>query len=370
MKFLCERDELSEAVIGAGRALGSRGTSGVRLELSSNTCTVIGNGPEMSISASISVSNVEDGVAFVPPSLFGDLLRSMPEGAVEIATDDTTIQMRAGRTEFSLQLLNDIDTPRLRQHLSDPVVLNDKEFTSALRQVTRAASKDDSRDLLYTGVLFTKTESGIRLVCTDGIRLALRDIEGADFLPTDDDTEVIVPARALTELERLTHNLKPGHSDLAISMGAKEAAFQFGNWSLTTRLIDGRFRDYRQLLQPSYPRVLIADKSSLLESIRRLRRMAREARDIGTHLKFELSDTTLKLSVRIPLVGQAEDEIDVTFSGDEFVVAFDPELLAEGVEAVESEFVRVEFTENNRPACISNADNREYQYLLMPVKFR
>ena len=370
MKFLCERDELSEAVIGAGRALGSRGSSGVRLELSSNICMVVGNGPEMSISVSVDVSTVEEGSAVVPPVLFGDLLKSMPEGAIELTSDDTTIQMKAGRTEFSLQLLNDLDTPRLRQHLSDPVVLSDKDFTTALRQVTRAASKDDSRDLLYTGVLFTKIDSGIRLVCTDGIRLAIRDLEGADFLPSEEEVEVIVPARALTELDRLSHQARQNSGELAVSMGTKEAAFQFGNWMLLTRLIDGRFRDYRQLLQPSYPRVLIAEKSSLMESIRRLRRMAREARDMGTHLKFDLSNTTLNLSVRIPLVGQAEDEIDVTFSGDEFVVAFYPDLLADGVEAVESEFVRIEFTENNRPACISNSDNREYQYLLMPVKFR
>lgn len=369
MKLLCERDILADGLSTASRALSMRGSSGVRLSLEGNSLTVAGRGSDLMIEVSLTVSGASDGTAVVPAVLLADLVRSMPEGAIELETDETSAIVRAGRTDVSLQLLPDLDPPFIKSPSADEVTVKDAELRDALRQVVRASSRDDSRDVMYTGVLFASHEGGLRMVATDGIRLALRDLQGIDVLGEESGEEVIVPARALTELDRMIQGAKDRPTELAVRIGNREAVFDFDGFHLTTRLIDGKFRDYKQLLQPTYPRVLLVEKVVLQESLRRMRRLAKEAREM-THLKFELSTNTLEMSVRIPQIGQAKEVLDATFSGDDFVIAFDPELFSDGVDAVTTEIVRVEFTENNRPACISNADNKDFQYLVMPIRIK
>lgn len=369
MKLLCERDDLFEAINAAGRALSGRTSSGVRLSVERDTLTSSGRGADLMIEVTTPVTGVEDGSVVVPASLFSDLVRSMPEGSIELFADENSAVVRAARTELSVQALPDLEPPFIKSPSVDEVIVKDEEFREALRQVIRASSRDDTRDVMYTGVLFTSTETGLRMVATDGIRLALRDLQGIDVLGDEAGEEVIVPARALSELDRIMQNTRYRSDDLSVRIGAREAVFEFGGVHITTRLIEGRFRDYKQLLQPSYPRVLLVEKAVIVDGLRRLRRLAKEAREM-THLKLDIAPTTLELSVRIPQVGQAKETLDSTFSGDDFVVAFDPELLLEGVEAVGTEIVRIEFTENNRPACISNADDKDFQYLVMPIRFK
>lgn len=369
MKLLCERDELFEAINAASRALSVRGSNGVRLTLKENQLVSSGRGADLMIEVETTVSGMEDGSVVVPAGLLADLVKSMPEGAVEFTTDENSALLRAGRSELSLQLLADLDPPFIKSPSVDEVVVKDSELREALRSVIRASSKDDTRDVMYTGVLFSSTETGLRMVSTDGIRLALRDVQGIDVLGEESGEEVIVPARALAELDRMTQSSKDRHDELSVRIGSREAVFEFGGYHLTTRLIDGKFRDYKQLLQPSYPRVLLVDKQRVVDGLRRLRRLAKEAREM-THLRLDVSSSSLEMSVRIPQVGQAKESLDATFSGDDFVVAFDPELFADGIDAVSTDIVRIEFTENNRPACISNSDTRDFQYLVMPIRFK
>jgi DNA polymerase-3 subunit beta len=369
MKFLCERDELYEAVNAAGRALLGRVTSGVKLALVSEILYISGRGPDLMVEVELTVRGVEDGITVVPAALFADLVRSMPEGVVECTADDNTAIIKAARTELSVQTYPDLDPPFIRGDSVDRVTISSDSLREGLHQVVRASSKDDTRDVMYTGILFSSTDTGLRLVATDGIRLALRDMVGMTVLNSEVAEEVIVPARSLVELDRIIQSAKSEIKDLSVNVSAREAVFSFDRTILTTRLIDGKFRDYKQLLQPSYPRILLVDKQTIVEGLRRLRRLAKEAREM-THLRCEISATSMELSVRIPQVGQAKESFDVTFSGEEFAVAFDPELLLDGIDAVTSDIVRIEFTENNRPACISNADNKDLQYIVMPIKLK
>lgn len=371
MKFIVEKTQFFEGLSSATRALSQRtGAAGVKLTLDDKYLLISGRESDLTIEVTLSVSGSEAGTCIVPASLTSDLVRSLVDGAVEFVADDTNAVIRGGRSEFVVQLLPDLDPPFITGPEVEAVQVDDSEFREAVRQVIRASSKDDTRDYMYTGVLFSSVENGLRLVATDGIRLGLRDIAGLNMLREEIGNEVILPSRALGELDRIIQGSPKSIDSIFVRIGKKEAVFEFGDTKLTTRLIDEKFRDYRQLLQPSYPRVMLADRKLLIDALRRLRRMAKEAREI-THVRLEMiNGTSLELSVRIPQVGQATENLDITYSGDDFVVAFDPDLLLDGVEATTTEIVRIEFTENNRPACITNSDEREFQYLLMPIRLK
>ncbi|TAN28534.1 MAG: DNA polymerase III subunit beta [Actinomycetota bacterium] len=367
MKFHCEKDALFEALNIAGRAPSRSGmTPGVRLSLDGSRLQISGKDSDLLIEVSLPVMGTEDGTVILPSALTTNLIKSLPEGSVEFSSDDASAEVVGGRSKFIIQTLLDIEPPFIKSPVGDMVTVNEESFKEGLRQVIRAAAKDDARDVMYTGVLFSAVEDGLRMVATDGMRLAIRDIAGMNVLSADG--EVIVPARALSELERILSYQQNPSDHLSVEIGSKDAMFKIGEISLTTRLIEEKYRDYRQIMQASYPRRLIVDKKSFLESVRRLRIMAKENREI-THLRMDIEEGSVKLSVRSPQVGQATEDLDGIFTGEPFTIAFDPDLLLDGAEGVVSDSVSMEFTEMNKAACISNVDNNSYTYLLMPIRF-
>lgn len=367
MKFLCEKNTLFEALSTAGRAATRGGmTPGVKLSLEGSRLEISGKDPDLLIEVSLDVMGSEDGVVLLPAALTANLVKSLPEGSVEVGADDNSAEIIGGRSNFVIQTLPDIEPPFVKSQFGDLVTVNEEDFKEGLRQIIRAAAKDDARDVMYTGVLFSAIDGGLRLVATDGIRLAIRDITGMNVLGAEG--EVIVPARALSELEKLIGVQQNSSNHLSVQIGAKDALFKLGDITLTTRLIEEKYRDYRQILQATYPRRLVVEKKPFLESLRRLRIMAKENREV-THLRLDMEEELLRLSVKSPQVGQATEDLDSLFVGEPFSIAFDTDLLIDGVEGVSSEQVAIDFTEVNKAACISNVEDNSYTYLLMPIRF-
>ena len=365
MRFSCERDLLAESIGTASRALESKSFgSGVHLDLTGDKLLISGHETDILIEVTLEVFGIEDGHCVVPTPLTADLIRSLGEGVVELEVDDLSLTMRSQRAQMSVNLIVDYNPPYVRVADIEPVTVKQSDLKEALSQVIRASARSDARDFVYTGVLFAATETGLRLVATDGVRMAIRDISGLNLL--GENTEVIVPARSLVELERMLGS-KSSNDDLKVTITAKEATFQIGDSLLVTRLIEEKYRDYRQVIQPSYPKRLVAPKKDIMEALRRLRRMARENRDL-TNLKIEITESLMVMSVHIPQIGTAREDIDVTYVGEDVSLAFDPELLNEGIDAVSSEYVAIEMVASNKAVKICNADNADLTYLLMPIR--
>lgn len=365
MKLSCERDLLADSIGSAARALEARSFgSGVHMELSGDLLVISGHETDMLIEVRIEVNGLEDGHCVVPTPLTSDLIKSLYEGQVDIKADDNTMYMTSQRTKMSVNLITDYNPPYIRDEISTPVTVKQIEFREALSQVIRASAKSDARDFVYTGVLFASTERGLRLVATDGVRMAIRDLDGLNLLA--DESEVIVPARSLQELEKLLSS-KGSISELSVAIGKKEAIFQINDTTLVTRLIEEKYRNYKQVIQSSYPNRLVMKKKDGMDALRRLRRMARENRD-AQNLRLEMTETSLIMSVHIPQIGTATEELEASFVGEDMVIAFDPELLNEAIDAVSSDLVALEMVAGNKAVRIANADNNQLTYLLMPIR--
>ncbi|MHB8190172.1 MAG: DNA polymerase III subunit beta [Ferrimicrobium sp.] len=368
MKLLCDRDQLTESLAAASRALSSRSSlSGVRWAIHRGILTVEGRESDLSIRSELTVVSEDLGRWTTPAALAVDLCRSLPSTEVEVVVEESATIFRSGRAEVSINLLPDFEIPAIPLPDVDPVEIPAAALLRGLHQVATASSRDENRDLVYAGMLFSSSREGLRLVATDGVRLALRDIAGLSVSNRLESEEVILPTRAVRELDRLlTSSLNMDQVTLQAQIGTREAVFRVGNVTLATRLIDEPFRDYRRLVDVPYSRVMLADKGQIVDALRRLRRMAKEARNASS-LRMQMTGTSCELSVRIPQVGEVHEVIDVNFSDDDFSISFDPDLLADGIDGVDSDVVRMEFLESNRAASISNSDSREFMYLLMPI---
>jgi DNA polymerase-3 subunit beta len=205
VKFRCERDSLVEVLTTAGRAVSSRTSTsmalgGVRIESQANHLGVVGTDLDLTVHASTEVIGISDGVCVAPAKLLADIVRSLEPGAVTIESEGEKIEIGAARSRFSLRTFPVDDFPSLPEPPQPVTFLPASSLAGALRQVVRAASGDDARPLL-TGVLVAAEAGGIRLVATDSYRLAMRDIDGSDALT--DSSQILVPARALAELQKL-----------------------------------------------------------------------------------------------------------------------------------------------------------------------
>jgi DNA polymerase III subunit beta len=238
------------------------------------------------------------------------------------------------------------------------VTLDAGELAEALRQVVRAASGDDARPIL-TGVLMTAEESSLRLVATDSYRLAVRDLAGTTVLR--EGQKVLVPSKALVELQRLL----AGAEQVTLHLGEHDAGFTVGDVRLTTRLIEGEFPNYRQLIPSSHPNRLIVSKEALLDAVRRVKLLVRDA---TTPVRIALRPDGIELTVITQEVGQATEDVDAKYEGSEITVAFNPAYLIDGVEAINGDDIMLETIDALRPAVIRPTEGSEYLYLLMPVR--
>lgn len=362
MKFRCERDVLVEGLGTVARAVagGSGGLlvlSGVRLSVAGNTLRLAGSDLDLSIQAEVQVSGEDDGVGVIPAKLVTDIVRALEPGAVAVEVRDDEATIASGRSQFSVRSLPAEEFPRLPEPATDAVTLRAGDFADALRQVVPAASHDGARPIL-TGVLMAAEEGGLRLVATDSYRLAVRDLPGQSVLR--EGQKVLVPSRALSELQRLVS----GADQVTLRLGEREATFEVGTTRLTTRLIEGDFPNYRQLIPSSYPNRLTVGREALLDAVKRVKLLARENAPVRLSLKAD----GLALTAITQDVGQAHEELDAKHEGAELVVAFNPEFLIAGIEAIGGDEVALETLDTLKPAVLRSNEGSDYLYLLMPVR--
>ncbi len=362
MKFRSERDVLSEALGVAGRAAATRGgllpvLSGVRLELSGNRLTVTGSDQDLTISVVTEVAGASDGVVVIPAKLASDVVRSLRPGAVELSVSGDEVRIEASPSDFKMRAFAADQYPEIAAPAGDGVTLEAEQFRKAIDQVEKAASTDDARPIL-TGVLLSAEGDGLRLVSTDSYRLSLRDLRGTSIL--SDDQKVLVPSRALKELSRLL-----GDSDeLELFLGERDASFVAGETTITTRLIEGDFPNYRGLIPENHPNRLSLDRESMLEAVKRVRLMAQDSAPV----RLTMSESGLDLTAITQEVGQAAESVDASYSGENLTVAFNADYLIDGIEVAPGDEISLETVDELKPALLKSSEDESFLYLLMPVR--
>ena len=370
MKFRSERDSLIEMLATAGRAVGARATSspvlsGLLLSCTGNVLSVTGTDLDLTIQVTQEVIGVEDGTCVVPARLSTDIVRRLEPGAVTFANDEDHITISAARSNFKLRTYPVVEFPAVGRTTEATTQLPEQALSEAVRQVVRAASHDDARPLL-TGVLLSRVDGSIRMVATDSYRMAMRDLPGISALPGEED--LLVPARALAELQRLpshrsAEDADPGHVGVAAS--TSEITFWQGNVQISTRLLEGRYPDYKQLIPDHYPNRLHLGKESFLAALRRVQLLVR---DNTTPVRLSMRQGGVDLTVVSQEVGDASESVDGDFTGEDLVIAFNPSYLIDGTEAVQGDEVIVESADASRAATVRGADDDHFRYLLMPVR--
>ena len=298
----------------------------------------------------------------LPARLLLDVVRSLPrdELSLEYRSAEQDVELVCGPSRFHLRTLPADDFPTLPAAGDAPsMAVPARAFVDTVGRVARSASRDETRPHL-TGVLVNASGSELRMVATDSYRLSVKETRLE--APVEGELEVNVPARALQELSRIATG---GAGDsIAIAALQNQVVFTVDDVVLSSRLVEGRFPNYRQLLPESYEHELRLSGSELFEVTRRISLLAQK----NAPLRLRFADGSLEVSAQTPDVGEARESLPVPFQGEAIEIGFNPEFLRDGLESAESQEIVLKLISPLRPGLIQSGDDGDFLYLIMPIR--
>ncbi|HTW40986.1 MAG TPA: DNA polymerase III subunit beta [Solirubrobacteraceae bacterium] len=367
MKLSLSTDNLLTQLQTSSRVASARSAvqalSGVKLSAEPDTHPeLLATDMEIGLRVPLDAEVVRPGSAVLPARLLLDVTRALaaPTLTLELRTAEQDVELICGPSTFHLRTLRAEDFPSLPQPASDTrVALPATAFIETINRVARSASRDETRPVL-TGILITASGQELRMVATDSYRLSVK--QTALESPLQGSLEANVPARALQELVRIAQQT-PSES-IAVSVGQNQAIFELGDVTLSSRLIDGQFPNYRQLLPESVEHELRLASAELTDVVRRISLLAQK----NAPLRLSFSEGSLGVSAQTPDVGEASETLPVPFHGEPFEIGFNPEFLRDGLESVESDELVLKLISPLRPGLIEAPDTGDFVYLIMPIR--
>ncbi|HET6690301.1 MAG TPA: DNA polymerase III subunit beta [Miltoncostaeaceae bacterium] len=363
MRLVSPKDELAGKLATVARVASAKSTiqilSHVLLRAEDGRCELASTDMELSLRVPLEATAEEPG-AVVLPRLAGDIVRSMADGPVtlEHRTNEGIVQITGGGSSFSLNCLQAHDFPELPADEGSGLTLPAEPLTEAIDRVARAASRDETRPVL-TGVLLRLGPDGMTMVATDSYRLAVRTTPLES--PPADAREAIVPARALSEVSRLAGLAKAESVEVVLT--ESQALFRIGDVRLTSRIIEGQFPDYRQLVPDTFEHEVAFDRAELQGVLTRIGVLAQ--RNTPVRLAFDEGEVTI--SATSDQVGEGRESLPAGFSGERLEIGFNVEFLRAGVESVAGDEVRLGLISPLRPGLLRGSGD-DYRYLLMPIR--
>jgi len=362
--FRCTKEDLLSSLTPAASVVESRQTLPIlghlHVDAGEGALSLTGTDLEVELKAGCPAEVEEAGQATVPARKFLDIVRSLPEGTtVEVNRQDDRVKVVAGRGRFNLAGLEPEEFPRLELgEQQNQVALPQAALKALLERTSFAMARDDVRYYL-NGILLEWTATNLRAVATDGHRLALMDREVAE---APEEIRVILPRKGVQELERL---LADTEDPISLAFTSNHVRFELPGVTFTTKLIEGRFPDYRRVIPEPDGNHLVADRKALLQALRRIAILSNRK----THgIRLAPGAGVLELSAENPDQEQASEEVPVTYDGDPTEIGFNVEYLQQAVGAVPTEEVVLHLWDPQSSCLIVPPDDSTVKYVIMPMR--
>jgi DNA polymerase III subunit beta len=365
MKFSLPRESLHSRLQIAGRAVSTRtampSLGGILLNASDSQLELRSTDVELSLILSTEAKIEAEGSVLLPGRLLADVVRSLPGSEVTVALrpEQRDVEIEASGSTFHLRTLPADEFPRLPEFEGESVKIPGAPLAETVDRVARAASRDEVRPIL-TGVLVTTSEKTLTMVATDSYRLSVKHTELEQ--PISSELEANVPARAMRELSRLI--AQEAADEVEIAVQRNQILFRVAGVILASRLIEGQFPSYRQLLPETFEHEVRLPREELLDVTRRVSQLAQRT----APLRLAFAEGELTVAAETPDVGDAKESMPAPYDGDALEIAFNPQFFIEGIESVDTEEVALQLTSPLRPGLLRPLGREDFSYLVMPIR--
>lgn len=376
MKLVCAQTHLNSHLSLVSRAVSSRPThpilANVLLKADAATQRVILSAFDLSLGIQTSFpANVEtSGVLTLPAKLLGDIISRLPEGDITIESDIesnhvTTITSASGRYQVRGMGAEEFpELPKIEEGERTQLVAD--RLVDGLRGSLFAASADETKQVL-TGVHVSMQPDGLEFAATDGHRLAVVTTVEEDSPEADSQFDVTVPAKALQELMKMLDRQNGNAINVQFDQG--QVIFEWTDQRLTSRLLEGQYPNYRQLVPRQFTHQMTVDRRSFLSALERISVLADQKNNI---VKVQLDPTNQQLTLAVDAqdVGSGREAVPAQISGDGMDIAFNVRYLLDGLKAINTSEIQMQLNTSTSPVVLSPLGNLKMTYLVMPVQVR
>ena len=377
MRFSCPQADFNTHFSLVSRAVPSRpskpvlGNVLVKASTDKQQVTLIGFDETLGIQTSFLAQVDQSGSLTLPAKLLGDIVSRLPNEDIDISEDDdepvVTLSCSAGR--YQVRGLSAEDYPNLPEvESTETVTISADALLEGLRGSLFAISSDETKQVL-TGVHLRADEDSLEFAATDGHRLSVvRTVEESGSPVTNLQSSVTIPGKALRELERILQ-IYPSSEPVAFQLDDTQAVFDLGQQRITTRLLEGQYPNYRQLIPSQFERQLTLDRKQFTASLERIAVMADQRNNI-VKLSINNESSSLSLSVEAQEVGNGLETLPAQITGEDLDIAFNVRYLLEGLKALPSSEIQIQCNTATSPSVLTPLGGTKITYLVMPVQIR
>ena len=366
MKIVVDQARLSQKLTAVGAVVPTKTTlsilSNILFTAEGGELRVTATDLDLSMTASLPAKVEEAGRVCIPAKRVADIVRMLPPQEIRIAVKNGLVRIQCGKSDFRIAGADAEEFPKVTEKMIDKgFTIAGETLSRMIERVIHAVSQDMSR-LALTGVLWEFEKAKFSMVATDGHRLA--KTSRAEKVPAGDVKEVIVPGKALQQLQKLT----PDDGNVRVSVNANYVMFDLGNTFVHTRLLEGPFPNYRPVIPTTNKNALTIDREALAQATRRV---AILANTLTHQVKFGLRSDTVSLSVSTPDLGEAEEEVVAAYSGPEMDIGFNANYLLDILKSISGGDVEFALDRPENATIVKplkGDDGEEFFCLLMPLR--
>lgn len=362
MKFSVSKEKLLAGLQTVQNVVSTRTTlpilSNVLLQAADDQLRLTTTDLDVGVSGAIAAQIEKPGATTLPARRLANIVRELPAAEIIVEVDSKNVaSIRCGQSFFKILGLPEEEFPPLpKQSDARTFTLGQQVLRDALKKTSYAISTDETRYVL-NGILFSFKENKLTLVATDGRRLALVDLE-IEF-PRSQEVDIIVPAKAVTELGRLLGD----EGEVRLSVEENQVAFQIGDTLLASKLIEGNYPNYRQVIPGEAKERVTLERELFLNAVHRVSLLSSEK---SNSVKLVFTKNNIEIAANTPDVGEARESLAVAYKGREFSIAFNPEFLQAPLRVLTNEEVYLDMIDEMSPGVIKIQS--PFLYVLMPMR--
>jgi DNA polymerase-3 subunit beta len=362
MKFSVSKEKLLEGLQTVQNVVSTRTTlpilSNVLLQADDGKLRFTTTDLDVGISGTVEAAIEKPGATTLPARRLAGIVRELPAAEVSIEVDSKNVaSIRCGQSFFKILGLPEEEFPPLpRFEGAKEFTLKQKELRDGLKKTSYAISTDETRYVL-NGILFSFKDNKLTMVATDGRRLALVDLE-VEF-PRSQEVEIIVPTKCVSELARLVGD----DGEVKMTVGENQVAFEVNNTLLVSKLIEGNYPNYRQVIPGETKERVTLERELFHNAVHRVSLLASEK---SNSVKLVFTKNNIEIAANTPDVGEARESLPVSYKGRDFSIAFNPEFLMAPLRALPEDEIFLDLIDEMSPGVIKV--QTPFLYVLMPMR--
>lgn len=364
MKIEVKQEKLNKALAAVSRVASTRGQmpilADILLRTENGKLTIAATDLEVAITETISAKIIEEGSAAIPARIFTEFVGNLPKIPVSIESEDQKTKISAGGFSSTINGGDADEFPALPEvNEAKEISIPAAELRESINGVAPVASNDSTRPIL-TGIYFYSTEDEIVMTATDGYRLAEKKISAK----TGEEISAIIPASTLSEVSRL---IGDGNGEVKIKLNDEQIGFTIGEISMTSRLIDGKFIDYKQLIPSETEFSLSVERSEFVRVVRVAGIFANNSAG-SVLMKVSSEKQEIEVSALASELGENSSAVDAEISGEgDGQVVLNSKFLLDALNFVSGDKVNIKFSGKLSPVLLTGKKDN-YNHIIMPVK--